>query len=171
MAVATKVMLATDSKPEHKVRLHISGDQELCFHCPAQQQSSGDTDAAKFGKSICTPRPGIFWFPASSDCPAFKSRTANHLHAPAKKRSRKQVRLKIYCNKISLLSQVQKMSGAGTLKYSCSHNSLKIPDVLVFCTIVYRANANHSYLSDAEWTAQYCSQRNTTSFLDFYGVF
>lgn len=99
-----------------------------------------------------TPCPGIFWFPTGSECPAVKSRTANHLDASTIKCSGKQVRLKIHCNKhlkIWLLSQVWKASGAGTLKYSCSQSSLKIPDLLLLAALCLEI-INHSYLSYTE---------------------
>lgn len=99
-----------------------------------------------------TPCPGIFWFPTGSECPAVKSRTANHLDASTIKCSGKQVRLKIHCNKhlkIWLLSQVWKASGAGTLKYSCSQSSLKIPDLLLLAALCPEI-INHSCLSYTE---------------------
>lgn len=98
---------------------------------------------SKVWQAYYTPCPGIFWFPAGSECPALKSRTANHLDASTIKCSGKQVRLKIHCNKhlkICLLSQVWKARAAGTLKYSCSEGSLKIPDLLLCGNIVSRDN-------------------------------
>lgn len=89
------------------------------------------------------PCPGIFWFPVGSEHPALKSRTANHSNASTIKCSGKQVRIKIHCNKhlkICQLSQAWKASGAGTLKYSCSQGSLKIPDLLLCGNTMSRDN-------------------------------